>query len=174
MDGTRVTFELLKSTETAYRVQLAALAEQARRINELRTRREADRMLSAHGRQITIFGDGRASVTRGQLSGSISQAAIEADNFHSKVTSDYTEILEKVQVLGRELTETETECKSLAVLFPHDTQFQQMCSGLSNTKRTYQRQAQTMQGAFAESERIWNEERRKQEGVERAADQAVR
>jgi hypothetical protein len=99
---------------------------------------------------------------------------MQAESFHAKVISDYEEIVGKVRTLGRELSEADAECRSLSDRIQGDTQVLQLCSGLAKVKSTYQNEVQTMQNAFAESERIWAEEHRKQGGVARAADQAVR
>jgi hypothetical protein len=55
-----------------------------------------------------------------------------------------------------------------------NTQVLRMCSGLAKGKSAYQHEIPTMQNAFAENERVWAEEHRKQVGVVRAADQAIR
>jgi hypothetical protein len=219
-------FNLMKTSDTAYRLQVAALENQSRTIIEEHNRKEAaerlakfyadllakingitprvaafskdtpaliakfppinqryksmtEWMLAAHRRQLMIYGGGQASLARNQIDGSINQAAGQAYQFHMSVASSLQEVAGKFAELRRDLNEIFSACRSLGES-PTNTglvdssNVRTACVTLSDSVKRFQPHADELDKAFADSERVWTEELRKQESIVKAADQASR
>ena len=87
----------------------------------------------------------------------------------------YHEVLANVRALALDLTETISAGQpptNTGLMDSSDVKA--ACLRLPNLLRNFQQGADELDKAFNGSERIWVEEHRKQEGLARAADQAVR
>src|SRR5262249_14897086 len=96
-------------------------------------------MMAAHGRQGAIYGNGQASVVRGQIGVSIHDAAGQANQLHVHLESSYQEVLGKVRALGRDLSEAVGACEAptnASLLDSSDVQA--ACLKLPNFMKSFQ------------------------------------
>lgn len=132
------------------------------------------RMLDAHGRQVAITGNGQASLARGQFSLAINQAAVEASDFHSVTEVEYRALDAKATDTISALASLNNNCKTGGVIGEGMPQLYAICTGVGEKGNRLSQAVKRLQSAFNSSQQIWSEERQKQEGIARAANQAVR
>jgi hypothetical protein len=124
---------------------------------------------------VRALGGDQASVARSQIDGSINQAAGQAYQFHMSVASSFQEVVGKFTELSRDLSEIFNACRSLggsptSTGLVHSPNVQAACVTLSDSVKRLQPHVDELQRAFADSERVWIEEWRKQVSIVRASD----
>ena len=136
-------------------------------------------MLATHGRQTAIHGDGQASVARSQIDISIRNAADQANELHRDVASSYRDIANTVGALARDLGEAKVVCQSgeqggTTMGASDHSALRAACKTIPDLLRSFEQRGSALEMAFADSERVWAEEHRKQDGIVRTSDLASR
>jgi hypothetical protein len=145
---------------------------------EQRYRRATELMRAAHDRQRSITGDGQGSVARGQIDAAINQVANQSIQLHQEVASEWQNFNSSGNALMSESRSTIDKCK-LVVASDAQTEFstpeiKTSCAKLLAVAALLGPRADELRQVFAKTEIVWNKEERKQRGIVRAADYAVR
>jgi hypothetical protein len=126
-------------------------------------------------RQQSIYGDGQASVARGQLDVAINQAGVEANQLHNSAQSAYTDFNIKSSASLQLVAELQKTCQTAnakiddaALLARWNT----ACLKFTTTIPDFQKNIGVLRDAFSRTEGVWQEERVKQELLIRSADSA--
>ena len=139
---------------------------------EQRYRTITELMNTGLARQKSIYGDGRASVARGQIGVAINQAAIEAEQLHSSLQSAYADIAAKIQPLVKATIEFTPLCQSAEA--QQRTDLQAACLQYFVATKKFKPSMEALERSFNQTEKVWVEEHGKQEGIIRASDIASR
>lgn len=135
-----------------------------------------EKMRMGLARQRSIYGDGQASVARGQLDVAINQAGVQANQIHFSVQSSYSDFNTKSNASLKLIADMIRLCQSASTSVDDDTlvaRWQAACRKMITTVPDFQKHVGMMQDAFAKIERVWQEERAKQEGLIHSADSGV-
>lgn len=143
---------------------------------ERRYRQVTEWMGAAHNRQTAIYGGGQASVARGQIGIAINQAAIQAEQFHRETASAWQSVQAEHDLLAKSGGGISDICANANGQTASDlsADIQDTCSKLAEAILAIKPQADALKAIIVAGEKTWQEERKKQEQIIRAADYAVR
>lgn len=132
-----------------------------------------EKMRAGLARQRSIYGDGQAAVARDQLAVAINQAGVEANQLHVSVQSSYSDFDSKANASLKLIADMIRLCQSASTTVDDEallSRWRAACRQLIITVPDFQKHVAKLRDAFAQSERVWQEERPKQEGLIRSAD----
>jgi hypothetical protein len=124
-------------------------------------------------RQQSIYGNDQASVARGQLDVAINQAGVEAHQLHISVQSAYTDFNTKSSASLRLVAEMQKTCQTANTTIDDASllgRWNAACLKLTTTIPDFQMHVGVLRDAFNQTERVWQEERTRQELLIRSAD----
>jgi hypothetical protein len=139
---------------------------------EQRYRTITDLMNAALVRQQSIDGDGQASVARGQIGVAINQAGGEAEQLHVGLQAAGQEIGSKTQPMIKDGLATYSTCQSAEA--QQSTDLQTACLKFREASTKFIESLKRLGQAFDQAEKVWLEERHKQESIIKASDVASR
>ncbi len=153
---------LIYSTEAdAQLVKFAPIEERFRAITKW--------MDQALERQKLIYGGGQASLARGQVRLAINQASMAALQLHSGLQSANQDIGAKIHPLFKAAVDFSQRCQSDEAGQNND--LHAACLKFSDAAKKFKKSVETLGSGFDQAEKIWLEERRKQEYIIRIAAQ---
>ena len=123
-------------------------------------------------RERSIFGDGQASVARGQIGISINQGGIEAEQLYASLQAAAKDTTEKLQPLVDSANGLVARCTSDET--KSDGRFRSACEHFFKAGKTFNQNIDNLRAAFNHADKIWVEEHTKQQAIIRAADIASR
>ncbi|HEY5306401.1 MAG TPA: hypothetical protein VIJ52_07015 [Pseudolabrys sp.] len=132
-----------------------------------------ERMRMGLARQRSIYGDGQASVARGQLDVAINQAGVQANQLHLSVQSSYDEFASKSAASGKLIADMIRLCQSATTNIGDEAlvaRWQATCGKIVTAEPDFHKHVGLLRHRFTQIERVWQEERVKQEGLIRSAD----
>jgi hypothetical protein len=147
---------------------------------EQRYRDITRRMRGALAREQSIYGDGRASVARGQISVAINQTAIEGSQLHDSVQSSFQDTANNAGQLASEAKGASQFCRdshqSNAPLpaFVGPEAKNAVCLEYFDAEKKFRQKIMELKMAFAQIEAVWNVEGQAQDKIVRASDAVVR
>lgn len=136
-------------------------------------------MRSDLAREQSIYGSGRASVARGQISVAINQAAIQANQIHIGVGSSYQTFESDSGQLNREAAAASQSCRSAhATAAPASVSVgyearNAACLRFFEVAKDYEQRVSALRAAFSKVETIWDAERREEDQIVKASNVAV-
>jgi len=139
---------------------------------EQRYRTITELMNAALVRQQSIYGSGQASVARSQVGIAITQAGIEAEQLHNSVQGANKDIGAKIQPLIKGAIDFNQRCQSDIKEQPAD--LHAACLKFIDAAKNFKQNLEALGRSFDQTEKIWVEERRKQERIIQASDVASR
>jgi hypothetical protein len=122
-------------------------------------------MRNALARQHSIYGSWQADVARTQISVSIIQAAVQANQFHLSNENAQRDFESKINSLLTELIDLDKKCK----LNSADSVLSAACANFIKSREPFIQRVSTIRQAFTKIEAVWREERPKQERIEQAS-----
>lgn len=128
-----------------------------------------ERMRAGLARLRTIRGGGQASVDRGQISVDLNQLAIDANQLHLDDQQWYRDFEFNAGQLGREAGEANSWCQG-----PIPNSFNGVCPQFLDARAGFVKRVSALGTAFADLEATWTTERREQEAIIQASQQASR
>lgn len=132
---------------------------------EQRYRALTEWMSAALGRQQSIFGGGQARLARGQVGLEINNAGMEGAQLHNGIQSADQEMGAKLQPLLKSTGELGPRCHSTA----EGGQLHFACRKYFNAAAKFKGSMERLAKAFEQAEKVWVEERRKQEMIIQAS-----
>ena len=161
-----LTLSMLKySTEAdAHLAKFPPIEQRFQKITEL--------MNAALARQQSIYGDGQASVARGQIGVAINQTGGEAEQLHVGLQAAEQEIGLKTQPLIKDGLATYLRCKSEEA--QQNAGLQSACLEFREASIKFDESMKKLGHAFGQAEKVWVEEHRKQQNIIKASDVASR
>lgn len=164
--------------------RLAKLQNLTERLNAFTTKAEAmlpkfdpakqkyraitERMRGGLARQRTIYGGGQAAVARSQLSVALNQLAIEANQIHLNDQQSYRDFDFNSGQLSREAAEANTWCQGTIPVSLNG-----VCPKFLDAQTGFAKRVSALRAAFSDLEATWNSERREQEAIVQASQQAI-
>jgi hypothetical protein len=139
---------------------------------EKRYRTITSLMTQALARERSIYGEGQASVARGQIDVAINQGAGDAEQIHVSVQSAKQAIGAQTRPLLKDTLAASPHCHSAESQQSID--MQAACLKFREAATKYQKSLDNLEQAFDQAERVWTAERSKQEAIIHAADIASR
>jgi hypothetical protein len=127
-------------------------------------------MNSALVRERSIYGDGQASVARGQISVAINQAGMEAEELHNSMQTADQHIGNILRELGKNASEVATHCQ----VSDQDDDLSVACSKFKEAGTKLRTSIAALAEAFKRAEQVWTEEHRKQQAIVHSSDLASR
>ena len=127
-----------------------------------------ERMRGGLARQRTIYGGGQASVARSQLSVELNQLAIDANQVHLNDQQLYRDFDFNSAQLSREAAEANTWCQGSIPVSLNG-----VCPKFLEAQAGFAKRVLALRAAFADLEATWNMERREQEAIVQASQQAI-
>jgi hypothetical protein len=143
---------------SAYLARFAPIERQYQAITE--------KMRMSLARQRSIYGEGQAAVARSQLVVAINQAGIEANQLHLSVQSNYNDFNTKSNASLKLIAGMIKLCQSANNKLDDDalvSRWDIACRNLIVTASDFQKHIGMLRDAFGKAERVWQEERAKQE-----------
>ncbi len=117
-------------------------------------------MSQALARQQSIFGDGQAAVARSQISVSINQAEIQAEQIHRSVETFYRDFSSRAVPLLTATTDAAKHCADPVAPAPAAR-----CNDLMKALASFRQRVTAVEGAVAKSEEVWRREKAKQDRI---------
>ena len=128
-----------------------------------------ERMRGGLARQRTIRGGGQASADRSQILVDLNQLAIDANQIHLDDQQWYRDFDFNAGQLGREAADANMWCQG-----PIPVSFNGVCPQFLDAQTGFVKRVSALRAAFADLEATWNTERREQEAIVQASQQAIR
>lgn len=136
---------------------------------EQRYRAITEWMNTALARQQSIYGDGQASLARGQVRLAINQAGMEAAQLHSGIQGSNQEIGAQIQLLIKSAVDFSQRCQSDEA--GQNVDLHAACLKFLDAAKKFKQSIETLGRAFDHAEQVWVEERRKQDNIIQIASQ---
>jgi hypothetical protein len=133
-----------------------------------RYRAITERMRAALARERAIYGDGQAAVARSQMSVALNQLSIEANQIHLNDQQLGQNFDFNSGQLSREAAEAITWCRGTV-----SGSLNGVCPKFLDAQTGFAKRVSAWRAAFAELDATWNTERREQDAIVQASQQAV-
>lgn len=136
---------------------------------EQRYRAITEWMNAALSRQQSIYGGGQASLARGQMRLAINQAGMEGAQLHSGLQVANQDVGARIQALIKSAVDFNKRCQLGEEGQRAD--LRAACFEFFDATKKFKQSIETLGRAFDQAEKIWLEERRKQENIIQVASQ---
>ena len=127
-----------------------------------------ERMRAGLAEQRSVDGGGQASVARIQISVTLNEAAIDAHQTHLNDQQSYRDFDLNAGQLSHEVANANTWCEGTIPL-----SFTAVCPKFLEAQTSFAKRVSALRAAFAELETVWTTERREQEAITEASQQAL-